>query len=1798
MLGWLASHKQFVGRAGRLNNLAPSCIHLGSILHHTPRRCDTGAMPEGEQDRSRGGAAADSEALGGLQEGALVGGRFRLRERLGHGLSGESWRADDLASGGSCALKVSGLAGDAPDGWAAVRAEARRLRRLAHPNLARFRAAVFEPETPIAAIATELAPGETVLDAAARRRGQRDDAIGLLVGCARGLAALHGADLVHRDLQPRNVVLTRGGGERSAVILDLGLASARAAVPRGVLTGTLGFAAPEVILDGAADARSDLYSLGAVLFHLLAGEAPVAPARVLDAIVRGRDPFEEAAARARAELPAPFAAIAERLLARHPHARFQDPAEVIAAVNEAFGERFALETPSSRRPAVARPAFVGRAKDLARCVRHLTVHLYEGGALLVRGPRGTGRSRFLEEAVRALAFRGERVVEVRGTTPDGAPLAPLVAGLSAQAHRLSADAAAEVRRAAGVLSAAGADEAHAAADAIEALRRAVLDASSRAPLVLAVDDAHLLDDFTIDFLRRCAEEALDRGRGPTLAVTVADADGTHPVPIRLLMRAVESHPRPLVLDLAPLGAVVTGTLVRGILPLPEFSRDLLDRVRALAEGKPRAVVEIVQGLLDRALVHRPGGWGLTDPGDELPVPATLRDAGAARLAGLGPEQRDALLGVALHEGAIPRAGWAALRRASGLTEAAEADLRRRGLLARVEPGGGAVVAAESVRRALVEECGSVDRKRWGRVLADLVPPGSPARVRHLLDGGLGERAIREGTEALRSLRVRRRLDAGLALAARLAAEANRRPRARCADLLDEAAELAMAAERHDLGLEFLARGLARDGEAGPGRLRLLVRQREILGLAGKDPDAASDPLSETDLPGDLSARVLFARAARCVAGNRWAEGAALLEQALGAVAVAPVTEARVLNALASIRAHDGRLDEAAALYERALQGMRGAGDDARALVVAGNLARFEVRRGRPRRALRMIDETAGALRGRATAGEELALLVTRVGALEALARWDLAAAAAERALALAQEVGSEASEVQALRRLGDAQVRLGRFGAGVRSLTRALRLARVARHSRERDATRCILAEVYLGRGDARAASRCLDGIPEGTQPAGFLRALCAASEGATEESLAGIRYALADASCAAWPGSRFTLRRAEAALLARAGRGSEASSILDEECRLARRAGSADALGMALLDRLRLAREGEGSARVRLRRGIARLAPRLPNLLLRGELLEALGRTAADPKEARRLLGEAAALFARCSLPERARAATEGISSAPAGPGLRGLGPERLAWVLEQTARLNSAPDPEAVLAGLLDAALALTGAERGFLVLARDDGFEVREARQIGEADLEEREGNLSVSLVRKVLEDGRSITTTNASEDPRFALFLSVHRLQLRSILVVPLLRGDRVLGAFYLDNRFVEGAFGDEDRASLEVFAEQAGLAFENLSYRARVQALNRRLEERLSDSEQRLDRMQTTLRTLEGETRYAYDRILRSGGAMAEALRLVDRAVDSEIAVLLEGESGTGKELVARALHLYGPRRGRPFVVVNCAALPETLIESELFGHARGAFTGAHADREGQFAAADGGTLFLDEIGEMPLSVQPKLLRALQSGEFVPLGSSGARHSRVRLVCATNRDLRARMARGEFREDLYYRIAGFPIRLPPLRERRQDIPLIANALLRRFCEEFRVPHRPLEPRALARLVEHDWPGNVRELENVLRRAVLLCDGEAIRPADLPLDPPAHAGGSDGLDRIVRAFPGLGGPREVAALARVIQRGSIRQRELMQMTGLSRAVASRTLRRLHRAGVIVRHGKTTASYYTLDARHRPGARPTQD
>jgi Nif-specific regulatory protein len=361
---------------------------------------------------------------------------------------------------------------------------------------------------------------------------------------------------------------------------------------------------------------------------------------------------------------------------------------------------------------------------------------------------------------------------------------------------------------------------------------------------------------------------------------------------------------------------------------------------------------------------------------------------------------------------------------------------------------------------------------------------------------------------------------------------------------------------------------------------------------------------------------------------------------------------------------------------------------------------------------------------------------------------------------------------------------------------------------------------------------------------------------------------------------------------------------------------------------------------------------------------------------------------------------------------------------------------------------------------------------------------------SIAGTVLREGRALRVDEAQADPRF--YVEVDRqtgIPTRNLLAAPLRSRHGTIGVIEVVNRR-GGAFTDDDLAFLDALAGSVAVAIDNA-----------RLYEQVKASEERLRTQVGALRR-DLARRDRFTEIVGSGAAMAEVFRLMESAAASPITVLIEGETGTGKELVARAIHRESGRAEGPFLAVNCAAFQETLLESELFGHRRGSFTGATQDRRGLFEAAEKGTIFLDEVGEMPPAMQAKLLRVLEQGEVVPVGDNRPRRVDVRVVSATNRTLAAEVAARRFREDLYYRLVAFPIRLPPLRARREDVALLAQRFVASAAEAHRKRIPGIEPAALERLVRFDWPGNVRELRNEIERAVALArDGEPIGPSHL-------------------------------------------------------------------------------------------------
>ncbi|MFK5955112.1 MAG: sigma 54-interacting transcriptional regulator [Planctomycetota bacterium] len=409
-----------------------------------------------------------------------------------------------------------------------------------------------------------------------------------------------------------------------------------------------------------------------------------------------------------------------------------------------------------------------------------------------------------------------------------------------------------------------------------------------------------------------------------------------------------------------------------------------------------------------------------------------------------------------------------------------------------------------------------------------------------------------------------------------------------------------------------------------------------------------------------------------------------------------------------------------------------------------------------------------------------------------------------------------------------------------------------------------------------------------------------------------------------------------------------------------------------------------------------------------------------------------------------------------------------------------------------LVDAAVTLTRAERGFLFLLEDGRPSLALARNFAREPVPAPETKFSRTLLEKALKTKKPILLQDAASDGEFAGVESISDLGLRSVLAVPLQYHGAVLGLLAVDHRLTAAAFQAHDADLLGGLAGLAsahlGAAHERVAM-GKLKRKNTRLQRQLG--KRTLPEKVTDIETAGGP---GFAGLVGTSPAMQKLYGEMERILDSNASVVVEGESGTGKELVARALHFHSRLADRAFVVENCGALPDTLLESELFGHVKGAFTGANRDRKGRFEEADGGTMFLDEVGEMSTAMQQRLLRVLQEGEIRPVGSNEVRHVDVRVIAATNVDLQAKVKEGKFREDLFYRLKVIGLRLPPLRDRADDVVLLAEYFLGIEAADAGKVSRLLGESAKSGLEAYRWPGNVRELRNEMRRLTLLGEGE--------------------------------------------------------------------------------------------------------
>ncbi len=432
---------------------------------------------------------------------------------------------------------------------------------------------------------------------------------------------------------------------------------------------------------------------------------------------------------------------------------------------------------------------------------------------------------------------------------------------------------------------------------------------------------------------------------------------------------------------------------------------------------------------------------------------------------------------------------------------------------------------------------------------------------------------------------------------------------------------------------------------------------------------------------------------------------------------------------------------------------------------------------------------------------------------------------------------------------------------------------------------------------------------------------------------------------------------------------------------------------------------------------------------------------------------------------------------------------------LLKINRQLVQQQDLEALLGLIVEHALSVTGAERGFLVLEEHGELRFDTALDSCRGDIVQPEFEVSGSVVREALQKMLPVRVSNAVDDPLLGHQTSVVSLELRSILCVPFEIGRDLRGAIYVDHRLRKGAFDDRAERVCRLLADQAALAILQIKRLEEIRALNRELERRVVEKEVDLMNARRALRQAGAPEPGT---LIGAAPALRQVTELIARAAPSDLAVLIAGESGTGKELAARSLHDQSTRRNGPFISESCAALPASLIESELFGYRKGAFTGADRNRAGLFEQAAGGTLFLDEIGELPLDLQAKFLRVLETNEVRRLGDDVPHKVDFRLMVATNRDLEQEVREGRFRQDLFYRLDGLRIRMPALAERTEDIELLVEHFLR-LDEAQGKPRRRVSKRVLSALARRSWQGNVRELRNEIARMCVLCEGDLDDPA---------------------------------------------------------------------------------------------------
>ncbi|MFN8588281.1 MAG: sigma 54-interacting transcriptional regulator [Candidatus Eisenbacteria bacterium] len=1615
-------------------------------------------------------------------------GRFERMRLLGRGGMGAVWLARDLADGSECVLKQLDPAAVrmAPD---SLRREFELLARVRHPAVVAVRDMGFAPDgTPW--LSMEYVPGV----AADHAEREWDVEALCFVGSqvASGLEALHAAGVVHGDLKPSNLLLLpprEGSRLPSGVrLVDFRLAALLGRDREGH-RGTPGFAAPEVVRGEAPSVASDLYGLpGAMLYTLGARRLARDPVAAANVMRRQQHASPPAAALEEAGLPGPLVQLVLRLLspvaAERPadaHEVRRDLARIHPAASRTLAERLAAES------------LVGRERELGRFERWLRPAATGARITFVTGEPGAGKTALLRELEVRATLAGCTVVRLacRSAEAVGAPMLALLRRLAVE----EAVTAAEAQGGAALAAALAADR-----DALEFGAERIAEsaatwlaalASAGRPVVALFDDCERMDGTSRALLRAIALDTraesarwVCAGRGTAAGLREDE---------RTLLAAGHAS----AVALGPLDHEGVERLVAARLQAtpPEGLCEFLHR---RTSGLPGLLVETLRAAAEAGAIRDAEAGMRMDPGafDRLGLPANFEASLLDRLGALPAGARAAAEALAtldrparLEELALldPRVDAAALEAlvASGLAVA--------------DASGGFGLQPPALARGLLAGLPAERCRRLHSEALGIAGDTAEARARHLEGAG----RLRDALTALEAALAVREDEV---LAVRGATLAEQVDPASAAAWHERAGRALLDRGRHREAAGHLERSLdsTADAAARPVRWRLLTSAL-LRSDRPADVERAVERALVEDPPARERALLLVNRGAHFHALGRLDEAEASTHEALRlaedaaddeAIGYAEMTLGSCRLARGDHAGADAHAYTAMTSFDRAGR----ASGAVRAVLLRAQSA--QARQDRDGAEALLVAALERARRDRLRLATEEILLALGVHSVE-VGRWKEAEASFDEGARLALQDGRPRGAAVATANLALLDALTGRVARARRRARRGVRLLRAHLPRLEAFGWRALaIAESVGGRAGAaeRAARRAT----------GAALRVGNAFEGEWTRWCYGRIRSIAGA----WNEADGVWRSA----LEQIGDHESAGRQMLLICS-----------GRAALRRRELDVARDAAARVERWLETAR-APWVAAHLrhLQAELLLAQGRTEDGVEAVRRTLAAFAALpcpadQALAAL-DCARVAIAAGLTAPvdewleqAAATFERLGDHRgreralaLAFEWLRAARLSPtrtrSRDLLRAVSRLLDSlselgeltrrAMALAveqlDAERGVLLLVDERTGALMPVVELGAVDAATRDQAMTYSreVVARVAATGGSLLIPDAASDPG-GLSASMVDLRLRSIVCVPLYGAGQVVGAVYLDDSRRSEAFSDADRALLEGFAHLVAIAI----------AKNRGEEEQRR-SHERLELENRSLRQVVS-TRFQPQNFVGVSSPMQKVMAVAERAAQTNTTVLITGENGTGKEMVARVIHYAGRRRLGPFVSVNCGAIPETLLESELFGILPNVATGVRG-RDGRFVQANGGTLFLDEIGDMPLAQQVALLSALSSREVTPIGGGAPIAVDVRIIAATNQDLRQKIESGTFREDLYYRLNVLPIEVPPLRERKADVPALAHHFVVHFARQQEREAPALSPEFLAALMQSDWPGNVRELQNYVERVMAMTPGRVLLPNPLPRD----------------------------------------------------------------------------------------------